>query len=91
MKLNIESSLALDDLKGAELTDEKGKRFKLFDFYVDLCDGLGTDDMLFFEDVWVTMIPLNQKGALSKTEKIGRAWKDLKNWTIQINRGYDND
>ena len=91
MKVNIESSLSLDDLKGAELTDEKGKRFKLFDFYVDLCDGLGTNNMLSFDYVWVTIIPLNEKGESSKTEKHGHRFQDLKNWTIQINRGYDND
>ena len=47
--------------------------------------------MLIFDDVWVTMIPLNEKGELSKTEKHGHRFQDLKNWTIQINRGYDND
>ena len=91
MKLNIESSLALNDLRGAELTDEKGKRFKLHDFYVDLCDGLGTDDLLRFDDIWVTIIPLDEKGQLSKTEKHGHTFQNLKNWTIQLNRGFFND
>ncbi len=91
MKLNIESSLSLDDLKGALLTDENGKNFRIHDFYVDLCDGLGTDDMLIFDDVWVTIIPVDKKGQLSKTEKHGHTFQSFKNWTIQLNRGYDHD
>lgn len=92
MKLNIESSLSLDDLKGALLTDENGRNFRLHDFYVDLSDGLGTDDMLAFGDVWVTLIPIDlRNGEFSKTEKQGHRFQSLKNWSIQVNRGFVND
>ncbi len=88
MKLDIESSLSLDDLKGAWLTNENDMTFRVDDFYVNLDDGLGTDDMFAFHDVWVTLIPIDLKnGEFSKTEKQGVTFQSLKNWTIKLNRG----
>tara|TARA_A100000172_G_C2969157_1_gene85282 strand:+ start:68 stop:340 length:273 start_codon:yes stop_codon:yes gene_type:complete len=88
MKLDIESSLSLDDLKGAWLTNENDMTFRVDDFYVNLDDGLGTDDMFAFHDVWVTLIPIDLKnGEFSKTEKQGLTFQSLKNWTIKLNRG----
>ena len=69
MKLNFESLLSLDDLKGAWIADENGKNFRIDDFFVDMSDGLGTDDFARFDDVWVTLVPIDlQTGEFSKTE-----------------------
>ena len=94
MKLDIESLLSLNDLKGAWISDENGKNFRIDDFFVDMSDGLGTDDILRFDDVWVTLVPVDiETGEFSKnfTEKIGKPFQSLKNWTIKLNRGFDND
>tara|TARA_R100000353_G_C6467380_1_gene185574 strand:+ start:35 stop:313 length:279 start_codon:yes stop_codon:yes gene_type:complete len=92
MKLNFESLLSLDDLKGAWISDENGKNFRIYDFFVDMSDGLGTDDFARFDDVWVTLVPIDlQTGEFSKTEKFGKPFQSLKNWTIKLNRGFDND
>ena len=92
MKLDIESSLSLDDLKGSWITNENGMTFRVHDFYVNTDDGLGTDDMFAFHDVWVTLVPIDlRNGELSKTEKQGHTFQSLKNWTIKLNGGFDND
>jgi len=92
MKLNFESLLSLDDLKGAWISDESGKNFRIDDFFVDMSDGLGTDNFARFDDVWVTLVPIDiQTGEFSKTEKHGKPFQSLKNWTIKLNRGFDND
>ena len=92
MKLNFESLLSLDDLKGAWIADENGKNFRIDDFFVDMSDGLGTDDFARFDDVWVTLVPIDlQTGEFSKIEKQGKPFQSLKNWTIKLNRGFDND
>ena len=57
-----------------------------------MSDGLGTDDFARFDDVWVTLVPIDlQTGEFSKTEKQGKPFQSLKNWTIKLNRGFDND
>ncbi len=65
MKLDPESSLALNDLKGALVTNPKGGQFRIYDFCAD--------DILL------------------KTEAQGLSLKNLKDWSIQLNRGFSMD
>ena len=84
MKLAPESSLALNDLKGGLVTNPKGGQFRIYDFYVDLV----FDDI---SEVWVCLIPIGADDILLKTEAQGLSLKNLKDWSIQLNRGFSMD
>tara|TARA_B100000614_G_scaffold246200_1_gene251988 strand:+ start:2994 stop:3230 length:237 start_codon:yes stop_codon:yes gene_type:complete len=77
MKIEKNSSLSLNQLKGALLTNEDGAEFRIHDFTV-LLDNLS--------EVIVEIKEIDNEGNLDD-EIIGLVFSSLKKWTIQIQGG----
>tara|TARA_Y100001954_G_C15253085_1_gene333788 strand:- start:187 stop:423 length:237 start_codon:yes stop_codon:yes gene_type:complete len=77
MKIEKNSSLSLNQLKGALLTNEDGAEFRIHDFTVPL-DNLS--------EVIVEIKEIDNEGNLDD-EIIGLVFSSLKKWTIQIQGG----
>ena len=77
MKIQKNSSLSLNQLKGALLTNEDGAEFRIHDFTV-LLDNLS--------EVIVEIKEIDNEGNLDD-EIIGLVFSSLKKWTIQIQGG----
>ena len=77
MKIEKNSSLSLNDLKGALLTNEDGAKFRIHDFSVEL-DNL--------TEVLVSIREIDNKGNLDD-ETIQLYFSSLKKWTIQLQGG----
>jgi len=79
MKYLANSTLALNDLKGALVSNEHGDKFRIYDFKIAL-DNLN--------EVLVTLISCENDLSLKYFEKeISVELSSMKNWTIQIQRG----
>nr|BAR30911.1 hypothetical protein [uncultured Mediterranean phage uvMED] len=78
MKIEENSSLSLNDLKGALLIDEHGAEFRIHDFYVDL------DNV---SEVCVAIKSIDNEDNLNN-ELTGLVFSSLKKWTIQFTRGF---
>ena len=78
MKIEKNSSLSLNDLKGALLTNEHGTEFRIYDFYIDL------DDVT---DVKVSIQSFDDEGNLIEGTT-GLSFDSIKTWSIQLQRGF---
>ena len=81
MQIGANSSLSLNELKGALVTNEHGAEFRIHDFYVNLDDAT---------KVLVSIRGYDDEGNL-EDGSCGVYLSSLKNWSIQLQRGYSND
>ena len=80
MKIEENSSLSLNDLKGALLINEHGAEFRIHDFYIDL------DNV---SEVCVAIKEIDNEGNLDD-EITGLVFSSLKKWKIVLTRGFQN-
>ena len=78
MNIDQHSSLSLNALKGALLTNEDGAEFRIHDFCVNL------DELT---EVLVLIKEIDKNGNLDD-ETIGLYFSSLKKWTIQLQGGF---
>ena len=78
MQIGKDSSLSLNELKGALLTNEHGAQFRIHDFFVQL------------DDATKVMVSLDKSDVYGDFElhSCGVELASLKNWTIQLQRGF---
>tara|TARA_B100000424_G_scaffold95313_1_gene71693 strand:+ start:56 stop:301 length:246 start_codon:yes stop_codon:yes gene_type:complete len=81
MQIGKDSELSLNELKGALLRNENGAEFRINDFYVNLDDAT---------KVLVDIRGYDEDFNLEKFST-GVYLSDIKNWSIQLQRGYSND
>ena len=81
MKIEKDSSLSLNELKGALITNEHGMEFRIHDFYINLDDAT---------NVLVDIRAYDEEGNLEDYSS-GVYLSSIKNWTIQLQRGFNND
>ena len=81
MQIGKDSSLSLNELKGALLFNEHNVEFRIYDFYVNL------------DDATKVMVSLQKSDVYGDFEmhSCGVELASLKNWTIQLQRGYPNE
>jgi len=75
------SSLSLNELKGALLKNEHGAEFRIHDFYVNLDDAT---------KVMVAIKEYDEEGNLMDGS-CGVYLSDIKNWSIQLQRGFSDE
>ena len=100
MKLHPESSLRLEDLKGAYVIKEKKdgteETFRIYDFSIaiDPCwDNPDNElEMTGYElsDINVILIPIID-GKFDKNKKFGQSFDKFKDYEIQLARGFINE
>ena len=78
MQIGKNSSLSLNELKGALLRNEHGAEFRIHDFCVNL------DELT---EVLVLIKEIDKNGNLDD-ETIGLYFSSLKKWTIQLQGGF---
>ena len=81
MKIGKNSSLSLNDLKGALVVNEHGAEFRIHDFYVN------------FDDVTKVMVSIreyDEEGNLMDGS-CGVYLSSLTKWSIQLQRGFSDD
>jgi len=81
MKIGKNSSLSLNDLKGALVINEHGAEFRIHDFYVN------------FDDVTKVMVSIreyDEEGNLMD-DSCGLDLASLQKWRIHLDRGFSND
>ena len=78
MQIGKDSSLSLNELKGALLTNEHGAQFRIHDFFVQL------------DDATKVMVSLEKSDVYGDFEmySCGVELASLKNWSIQLQRGF---
>ena len=81
MQIGTDSSLSLNELKGALLTNEHGAQFRIHDFFVQLDDAT---------KVLVAIREYDDEGNL-EDDSCGVYLSSLKNWSIQLQRGFSNE
>ena len=81
MQIGKDSSLSLNELKGALLRNEHGAEFRIHDFYVNLDDAT---------KVLVSIRGYDDEGNL-EDDSCGVYLSSLTNWSIQLQRGFSND
>ena len=81
MQIGKDSSLSLNELKGALLRNEHGAEFRIHDFFVQLNDAT---------KVLVSIREYDDEGNL-EDDSSGVYLSSLKNWSIQLQRGFSND
>lgn len=81
MQIGKNSSLSLNELKGALVTNEDGMEFRIHDFYVNLDDAT---------KVLVSIRAYDDEGNL-EDDSCGIYLSSLKNWSIQLQRGFSDD
>ena len=81
MKIGKDSSLSLNELKGALLINEHNAEFRIHDFYVNL------------DDATTVMVSLRKSDVYGSLEmhSCGVELSSLKNWSIQLQRGFSDD
>tara|TARA_R100000773_G_C4191697_1_gene97370 strand:+ start:638 stop:883 length:246 start_codon:yes stop_codon:yes gene_type:complete len=81
MQIGKDSSLSLNELKGALVMNEHNDTFRIYDFYVNL------------DDATKVMVSLEKSDVYGDFEmhSSGVELASLKNWTIQLQRGLPND
>jgi len=103
MKLDCESTLSLNDLKGAyvyktvkEGKEEKEVQYRIYDFSIEFAPCFDNPDneweMTGYEldEVSVTLIPLID-GKWNKEQRTGMTLRNLKDYTIQLAKGFSQD
>ncbi len=78
MQIGKDSSLSLNELKGALVTNEHGAEFRIHDFYVNLDDAT---------KVLVSIREYDDEGNL-ENDSCEVELASLKNWSIQLQRGF---
>ena len=81
MQIGKDSSLSLNELKGALLRNEHGAEFRIHDFFVQLNDAT---------KVLVSIREYDDEGNL-EDDSSGVYLSSLKNWSIQLQRGFSNE
>ena len=81
MQIGKDSSLSLNELKGALVTNEHGAEFRIHDFYVNLDDAT---------KVMVAIKEYDEEGNLMDGSS-GVYLSSLTKWSIQLQRGFSND
>tara|TARA_A200000159_G_C7227379_1_gene298721 strand:- start:70 stop:315 length:246 start_codon:yes stop_codon:yes gene_type:complete len=81
MQIGKDSSLSLNELKGALLFNENNAEFRIRDFYVNLDDAT---------KVMVALREYDEEGDLMDGS-CGVYLADIKNWSIQLQRGFSDD
>jgi len=81
MKIGKDSSLSLNELKGALISNEHGVEFRIHDFFVNLDDAT---------NVLVAIRGYDDDGNLEDYSS-GVYLSSIKKWTIQLQRGFNND
>ena len=81
MQIGKDSELSLNELKGALIRNENGAEFRINDFYVNLDDAT---------KVLVDIRGYDEDFNLEKFST-GVYLSDIKNWSIQLQRGYSNE
>lgn len=81
MQIGKDSSLSLNELKGALVTNEHGVEFRIHDFYVNLDDAT---------KVLVSIRGYDDEGNL-ENDSCGIYLSSIKNWSIQLQRGFSNE
>ena len=81
MKIETNSSISLNVLRGALLINEDGAEFRIHDFCVNL------DELT---EVLVSIKEIDNEGNLDD-ETIELYFSSLKKWTIQLQGGYINE
>ena len=78
MQIGKDSSLSLNELKGALLFNEDNETFRIRDFYVNL------------DDATKVMVSLDKSDVYGDFElhSCGVELASLKNWSIQLQRGF---
>lgn len=78
MQIGKDSSLSLNELKGALVFNEHNVEFRIHDFYVNL------------DDATKVMVSLQKSDVYGHFEmhSCGVELASLKNWTIQLQRGF---
>jgi len=81
MQIGKDSSLSLNELKGALVINEHGMEFRIHDFYVNL------------DDATKVMVSLDKSDVYGDFElhSCGVELASLKKWSIQLQRGFQND
>jgi hypothetical protein len=81
MQIGKDSSLSLNELKGALVFNEQNVEFRIYDFYVNL------------DDATKVMVSLQKSDVYGDYEmhSCGVELASLKNWSIQLQRGFSND
>ena len=81
MQIGKDSSLSLNELKGAILLNEHNVIFRIRDFYVNL------------DDATKVMVSLDKSDVYGDFElhSCGVELASLKNWSIQLQRGFSNE
>ena len=81
MQIGKDSSLSLNELKGAILLNQDNVTFRIHDFYVNL------------DDATKVMVSLEKSDVYGDFEmhSCGVELSSLKNWSIQLQRGFSND
>ena len=81
MQIGKNSELSLNELKGALIRNENGAEFRINDFYVNLNDAT---------KVLVDIRGYDNEGNLEDFS-CGVYLSSLKNWSIQLQRGFSNE
>ena len=81
MQIGKDSSLSLNELKGALVFNEHNVEFRIHDFYVNL------------DDATKVMVSLDKSDVYGDFElhSCGVELASLKNWSIQLQRGFSNE
>ena len=81
MQIGKDSSLSLNELKGALITNEHGMLFRIHDFFVKLDDAT---------NVLVAIRGYDDDGNLEDYSS-GVYLSSIKNWKIYLQSGFNND
>jgi len=81
MQIGKDSSLSLNELKGALLRNEHGAEFRIHDFFVNLDDAT---------KVLVSIREYDDEGNL-EDDSCAVELALLKNWSIQLQRGFSDE
>ena len=81
MQIGKDSSLSLNELKGALLRNEHGAEFRIHDFFVNLDDAT---------KVMVAIREYDEEGNL-EDDSCAVELALLKNWSIQLQRGFSDE
>lgn len=97
MKLDPESCLSLNDLKGAfvykETKEGKEETYRIYDFSISFDPCYDNPQREYeitgyeLDEIMVTLIPI-ENGKLNKEKKTGKLLDDLKSYTIQFSGGF---